>query len=75
MRMDYCCSIRGLSKGYVPRNEEEGGEGEEETLDNCPVHPQVNHLTNVELKFLPPNITSKIQTLDQGIIKTFKMYY
>ncbi|KAG8134777.1 hypothetical protein E2320_007861, partial [Naja naja] len=34
-------------------------------VNNC--HPQMNHLTNVKLKVLPPNITTKIQTLDQGI--------
>ncbi|XP_043944872.1 tigger transposable element-derived protein 6-like [Protopterus annectens] len=45
------------------------------TVDNCPGHQQVNHLTNVTLKFLPPNTTSKTQPLDQGIVKTFKIHY
>ncbi|KFD63849.1 hypothetical protein M514_23997 [Trichuris suis] len=45
------------------------------TVDNCPGHPQLNRLTNVTLKFVPPNGTSKIQPVDQGIIKTFKMHY
>ncbi len=34
-----------------------------------------NKLTNVELHFMPPNTTSVLQPCDQGIIKTFKLYY
>lgn len=45
------------------------------TVDNCPSHPKVNNLTNVMLKFLPPNTTSKTQPLDQGIIQSFKVHY
>lgn len=41
-------------------------------LDNCPAHPHITTLNNIELVFLPPNTTSLIQPLDQGIIKTFK---
>ncbi|KAG0444570.1 hypothetical protein HPB47_013651 [Ixodes persulcatus] len=32
-------------------------------------------LTNVELQFLPPNCTSLIQPLDQGIINSVKWSY
>ena len=32
-------------------------------LDNCPGHPHVN-LENVELAFLPPNTTSRMQSTD-----------
>lgn len=43
-------------------------------LDNCPAHPKVT-LSNIKLVFLPPNCTSVIQPLDQGIIKCLKNYY
>ena len=43
-------------------------------LDNAPEHPILEH-PNVQLCFLPPNTTSFIQPLDQGIIATFKTYY
>jgi hypothetical protein len=34
-----------------------------------------NKLTNVEVFYLPANTTSVLQPLDQGIIRTFKLYY
>ncbi|GFY13847.1 tigger transposable element-derived protein 1 [Trichonephila clavipes] len=37
-------------------------------------HPQLEH-PNVQLVFLPPNTTSLIHPLYQGIIATFKKYY
>lgn len=43
-------------------------------IDNAPGHPHMEH-PNVEFCFLPPNTTSLIQPLDQGIIATFKTYY
>ncbi|GFU80340.1 tigger transposable element-derived protein 1 [Trichonephila clavipes] len=43
-------------------------------VDNAASHPQLEH-PNVQLVFLPPNTTSLIQPLDQGIIATFKKYY
>jgi len=36
-------------------------------LDNAPVHCHDTSLSNIELLFLPPNTTSKIQPLDQGV--------
>ena len=30
-------------------------------IDNCPAHPSVSDLTNVQLVFLPPNATSVLQ--------------
>ena len=47
-------------------------------LDNAPGHPahqlQFAH-PNVEVVFLPPNTTSLLQPMDQGVIKAFKVYY
>ncbi|XP_022858482.1 CENP-B homolog protein 2-like [Olea europaea var. sylvestris] len=45
-------------------------------VDNCPTHPKVvESLRNVELFFLPPNTTFKIQPCDVGIIRAFKAHY
>ena len=45
-------------------------------VDNCPAHPSnIEGLQNVELFFLLPNMTSKIQPCDAGIIRSFKMHY
>ncbi|XP_076041997.1 uncharacterized protein LOC143025902 [Oratosquilla oratoria] len=46
-------------------------------LDNAPSHPlSIENLSNnIQLAFLLPNTTSILQPCDQGIIKTFKLYY
>ena len=44
-------------------------------LDNATSHPADILLKNVQLKFFPPNTTSKCQPLDQGIIQNFKVWY
>ena len=46
-------------------------------IDNCPSHPPVLPvtLTNLEVKFLPKNTTSKLQPCDMGIIENFKRHY
>lgn len=46
-------------------------------VDNAPGHPvYVDELSeNVKFVFLPPNTTSVIQPMDQGVISTFKSYY
>jgi hypothetical protein len=45
-------------------------------LDNCTSHKLNNlMLQNVEVYFLPPNTTSKIQPMDAGIIMSFKKHY
>lgn len=43
-------------------------------IDNAPGHPHLEH-SNIKIEFLPPNTTSILQPLDQGIISTFKKYY
>ena len=44
-------------------------------IDNCPAHPSVPDLTNVQLVFLPPNTSSVLQPMDQGVITSLKAYY
>ena len=43
-------------------------------IDNAPVHGKLK-LSNVSIKFFPPNTTCSLQPLDQGIIKNFKYHY
>ena len=45
-------------------------------LDNCPSH-KIDGLvlSNVDVHFLPPNTTSKIQPMDAGVIMSFKKHY
>ncbi|GAU94633.1 hypothetical protein RvY_06367 [Ramazzottius varieornatus] len=42
-------------------------------LDNFSAH-RVDSKSNVRLVFLPPNLTSKVQPLDKGIIASYKKY-
>ena len=47
-------------------------------LDNAPAHivnEEERALSNVNVAFLPPNTTSKIQPMDAGIIAAFKRRY
>ncbi|XP_046976413.1 tigger transposable element-derived protein 6-like [Vanessa cardui] len=44
-------------------------------IDNCAAHTDLPTLANVKVMFLPANTTSKLQSLDQGIIHTFKRFY
>ena len=44
-------------------------------IDNCPAHPSVSNLTNVQLVFLPPNTTSVLQPMNQGVIRRLKAHY
>lgn len=44
-------------------------------VDNCPAHPPVLNLTCIKLVFFPPNVTSVLQPMDQGVIKSLKTHY
>lgn len=44
-------------------------------VDNCPAHPTLENLKSIKLVFLPPNCTSVLQPMDQGIIRSLKCYY
>ena len=44
-------------------------------MDNCAAHPRGLNFTNINIKFLPPNTTSKLQPCDQGIIQSLKVHY
>lgn len=41
-------------------------------VDNCPAHPSISDLRSITLIFLPPNTTSVLQPMDQGIIRALK---
>ena len=44
-------------------------------VDNCPAHPSIDNLVSTELTFLPPSTTSKLQPMDQGVIRSLKPHY
>lgn len=43
-------------------------------VDNCPAHPDVE-LEQIKLIFMPPNTSSKLQPMDQGVIHSLKCHY
>lgn len=46
-------------------------------MDNAPSHPSENELRKGEIivKFLPPNVTSLLQPMDQGVLENLKRHY
>ena len=44
-------------------------------IDNCPAHPVIENLKSITLYFLPPNTTSALQSMDQGVIWSLKSKY
>ena len=44
-------------------------------VDNCPAHPNLSNLMNIEMIFFPPNTTSILQPMDQSVIKSLKGHY
>ncbi|XP_046590225.1 jerky protein homolog-like [Neodiprion lecontei] len=43
-------------------------------VDNCRSHGYVK-INDIKVNFFPPNVTSLIQPMDQGIIQTVKLHY
>ncbi|XP_054725301.1 jerky protein homolog-like [Anastrepha obliqua] len=44
-------------------------------LDNAPTHPYDCAVDDIKLVYLPPNVTSLVQPMDQGVIKSLKRGY
>lgn len=44
-------------------------------VDNCSAHGLINNLKAIEIEFLPPNTTSVLQPIGQGITKNLKVLY
>lgn len=44
-------------------------------VDNCSAHVEVSNLKSIRVEFLPPNVTSILQPMDQGVINSFKRIY
>ena len=44
-------------------------------INNCPAYPEIKNLPNINLIFLPPNMTSVLQPMDQGVIRSLKAHY
>ena len=44
-------------------------------LDNASSHDHIPELSNVTMKFLPPNTTAHLQPMDGGIIQNLKSFY
>ncbi|GBM17063.1 Tigger transposable element-derived protein 6 [Araneus ventricosus] len=43
-------------------------------VDNCTVHSLIPEMNALKVVLLPPNTTPKLQPLDQGIIRNFKVF-
>jgi len=43
--------------------------------DNCSAHVAVPFFKNIEVEYFPPNVTSILQPMDQGIIQNLKVRY
>ena len=44
-------------------------------VDTCPANPFIDNLVYTELMFLPPSTTSKLQPMDQGVIRSLNAHY
>lgn len=61
-RMESCMELTKKSKKILP------------LVDNCPAHPHIENLKSITM-FLPPNTTSVLQPMDQGIIRALKSHF
>ena len=66
-----------LFEEWVKEQEKLENEGRRVALiiDNCPAHPVIENLKSITLYFLPPNTTSALQPMDQGVIWSLKSKY
>ena len=44
-------------------------------IDNCTAHTNIENLQSITLYFLPPNTSSCLQPMDQGVIESLKCKY
>lgn len=44
-------------------------------IDNASSHVPIKKYSNINIKFIPPNLTAHIQPMDAGIIRSFKSAY
>ena len=44
-------------------------------IDNCTTHPNIENLKSITIYFLPPNTTTCLQPMDQGVIQLLKCKY
>ncbi|XP_054717662.1 tigger transposable element-derived protein 4-like [Uloborus diversus] len=44
-------------------------------IDNCSAHVELRNLQWIKVVFLPPNTTSVMQPMDQGVIRSLKCHY
>lgn len=66
-----------LFEGYVRRLDKRFEAQKHKVLlfvDNCGALGLINNLKAIEIEFFPPNTTSVLQPMDQGIIKNLKAY-
>ena len=81
------CRYRGQSKSWMnselfeewvreqDKKFEKEGRKVALVIDNCPAHPSIENLKSIYLYFLPPNTTSVLQPMDQGVIRSLKAKY